>query len=337
MLQDLRFALRALRATPIVTASAILSLALGIGANTAIFSVVNAILLRPLRAPDADRLVRFAETYHGTPSWSIDLARYNQWRQETSAFDDISAHWSELANLTNGSYPEQVSVGRVTAGFFGLFGARAIKGHVFAADEDRPGGRPVVVLSHELWRRQFAADPEIVGKAVVLGGESRSVVGVIAPNFDSEQFADRPDVWIPFQIDPNAPEKGPLCYVTGRLRSDVTVDAAQAELQIVTKNMPRPGEPTDVSRSALAVPLQEAMVGDIRSGLLILASAVGCVLLIACANVAGLLLIRAVDQRRDVAIRAAIGAARSRIARQVLFESLVMALVSGVLALFLGT
>jgi predicted permease len=163
------------------------------------------------------------------------------------------------------------------------------------------------------------------------------VVGVIAPNFDSEQFADRPGVWIPFQIDPNAPEKGPLCYVTGRLRSDVTVDAAQAELQIVTKNMPRPGEPTDVSRSALAVPLQEAMVGDIRSGLLILASAVGCVLLIACANVAGLLLIRAVDQRRDVAIRAAIGAARSRIARQVLFESLVMALVSGVLALFLGT
>ena len=163
--QDVRYALRSLRRTPGFTLAAVITLALGIGANTAIFSVANAVVLRPLHAPGAERLVRFAMTYDGTPAWPTGLDGFNHWRQQT-AFDDVSAHWLEFANLTNGSYPEQISVARVTNRFFYLFGAPVIKGRTFTIDEDHPGAPPVVVLSAELWTRQFGADPGPDGSAV---------------------------------------------------------------------------------------------------------------------------------------------------------------------------
>jgi predicted permease len=334
--RDVRYALRTLVKDPSFTVMAVLALALGVGANTAIFSVVNAVLLRPLRAPDAERLVRFAETYQGTPSWAVGLRTFNTWQQQADAFEDVSAHWPEVANLTNGAYPEQIPVARVSAHFLPLFGAPVLTGRTFTDAEDRPAGPPVTVISHELWQRQFGGAPDMLGKTVTVGGESRVVVGILAAGFDSEQFDQRPDAWIPFQIDPGTLEKG-LCFVTGRLKFGVSVGAGRAQLDTIARNEPAAPELKGEGPSATVVPLRDAMVGDVRSGLLMLVVAVGFVLLIACANVAGLLLVRAIDQRRELAIRAAIGAGRGRIVRQLLTESVALALTGGLLGVLVGT
>jgi predicted permease len=265
------------------------------------------------------------------------LRTFNTWRQQTAAFEDISAHWLEFANLTNGSYPEQIPVARVTASFFRLFGAQAIKGRTFTEEEDRPGSASVTVLSRELWARHFGSDPDIVGKVVVLGGVSRVVVGILSGGFDTEQFDQRPDVWVPFQIDPNTPERGTLCFTTGRLRSGVALSVARAQLQAAAEEWRRasPG-PASSPASFTVVPLREAMVGDVRPALILLAGAVGLVLLIACANVANLLLVRAVGRRREIAIRTAIGAGRRRILRQLMTESMLLASAGGLFGTVLG-
>ena len=342
LLQDARrdaaYAVRSMRRQPGFAAVAILTLALGIGANVAVFSVANVVLLRPLKAADAATLVRFVST-SGSASSSLTGAQvFDAWRQQASVFDDVSAHRLEFVNLTGFSEPEQIPVARVTAEFFRLFHAPLLHGRTFTADEDRLNGPPVAVLGHSLWMRRFGSDPRIVGGTISLGNVPRVVVGILTADFDSEQFNPRPDVWVPFQIDPRRIDGGNLFQVTGRLKSGIPMTAANAQLGIAAAEYFRgSGTSSNVRTTWTVEPLQEAMVGSIRSSLNLLVAAVGLLLLIACANVANLLLVRADVRKREMAIRAAIGAGRGRIVRQLLTESVVLSLAGGVLGLVVGT
>jgi putative ABC transport system permease protein len=333
-LHDTAYALRNLQRQPAFATVAMLTLALGIGANVAIFSVANAVLLRPIDVPDASTLVRFTI---GTGSISSPFTGgqvFDVWRQQTAWFEDVSAHRLEFVNLTGGTEPEQVPVARVTAEFFRLFRAPLVRGRAFSADEDRPGGRRVAVLSHGLWTRRFGNDPQIVGETISLGSVPHLVVGVLAPDFDSEQFDSRPDVWVPFQIDPQRIDGGNLFQVTARLKSGITPEMANARLAVALAQY---GRTSTTSQSTWIVqPLQEAMVGSIRPSLNLLLAAVGLLQLIACANVANLLLVRADVRKRETAIRAAIGAGRGRLVRQLVTESVVLSLAGGVLGLVVG-
>jgi len=338
-LEDLRHSFRALRQNPGFTIAALATLALGIGANTAIFSVVNAVLLKPLGAPDAERVVQFENTTAGASYSAASPRNFNIWREQTTEFQDVSAHWLDHVNLNGGPNSELIPAARVTVDFFRLYGAPLLYGRTFTSDEGRPKGGNVVVLSHGLWIRRFGADPEIVGKTISLGDVSYVVVGILAANFDTEQFDENPDVWVPFQIEPGSlASDGRLCIVTGRLSPGATMETARADLQRVADEYRRTFPAAIGPTSGFTVRrLRDAMVGDVRPTLLVLAGAVGFVLLIACANVASLLLARAVSRQREIAIRAAVGASRGRIIRQMLTESLALSLIGGALGVALGT
>ncbi len=338
-LEDLRRSLRMLRQNPGFTIAALGALALGIGANTAIFSVVNTVLLKPLSAPDADRIVEFENTTAGASYSAASPRNFNFWREQTTQFQDVSAHWLDHVNLTGGPNPELIPAARVTVDFFRLYGAPVLYGRTFSSDEGRPKGGNVVVLSHNLWIRRFAGDPQVVGKTISLGDAPYVVVGILGPNFDSEQFDESPDVWVPFQIQPGSQESdGRLCIVTGRLKPGATIETARADLQRVADEYRRTFPAAIGPTGGFTVQrLRDAMVGDIRPTLLVLVGAVGFVLLIACANVASLLLARAVSRKREIAIRAAVGASRGRIIRQMLTESVALSLMGGALGVVLGT
>jgi hypothetical protein len=209
MKRDVRHAARTLARNPGFTAVAVLTLMIGIGANTAIFSVVNAVLLRPLNVVNADRIVRFVGGPAGGalfPTASLPIAAV--WLQQTGVFHDVSAHRLDLLNLTGTPEPEQIPVARVTKDFFRLFGAPLLAGRTFSADEDRLGGNHVAVLSYGLWVRQFGGQPDIIGRAISLGSAPYVVIGVLGPGFDTEQFNQVPDVWVPFQLDPHSRDVG---------------------------------------------------------------------------------------------------------------------------------
>jgi putative ABC transport system permease protein len=335
--QDVAYALRTLWRQPGFALVAIVTLALGISANTAIFSVVNAVVLRPLKAPDSESLVRFITTTG--PSTSIAGAQsFDVWRQQTSVFKDVSAHRLEYVNLTEGTEPEQIPVARVSADFFRLFRAPLLNGRTFTAFEDRPGGPPVAVLSHTLWRRRFQNDPAVLGRRISLGNVPHVIVGILASGFDTEQFDPQPDVWVPFQLDVRRIDGGNLFTVTGRLMPGTTPAAANAQLAVAFAASRRDAPGRVSARTVWTVePLHDAMVGSVRSSLNLLVVAVGLLLLIACVNVANLLLVRADVRTREMAIRTALGAGRGRMLRQLLTESIVLSLVSGALGLVVGT
>jgi putative ABC transport system permease protein len=335
--RDLRFALRGLYKAPGFTAVAILVIAVGIGVNTAVFSVINTVLLKPLTYPDPQALVELRNTSAQGSFPGANIPKFNIWRQQTSIFQQIAAYDFGGAglNITGGDHPEQVQGIHVSADYFALFGAPVVAGRTFTAAEDSPHGGHVTVLSYGLWKSRYGANPNVVGSTIQLDGQPYLIVGVIGRGFVTDTPAD---LWVPFQFDLNSQDMAHYFTVAARLRPGVTLPQANAQLRLAADQYRRifgkislpPGGGFGVAS------LQESMIGDTRFPLLVLLGAVGFVLLIACANVANLLLARASSRRREFATRAALGAGRSQIIRQLLTESLALSLAGGVLGLILG-
>ena len=337
--QDVRYAFRMLTRSPGFTVVAILTLALGIGANTAIFSVVNAVLLKPLPYQDPDGLMMFMTTSPQGAGPGASPTKFNVWRRQGSMFQDVSAYRFNLVNLTEGDNPEQVSAGHVSADFFRLFGPPVVAGRTFTADEDRPNGGRLVVLSEGFWRRRFGGDSTVIGRSLSINGDPHVVLGILG-RFDTQAIrsqADAPEVWLPFQIDPNSNMQGNFFFAAGRLKPGVTPGTANAQLQRAASEFRQQFPNSLGPQGGFGVqPLQDVIVGNVRSSLLVLVGAVSFVLLIACANVANLLMVRATARKREIAVRAAIGAGRGRIIRQLLTESVVLSAFGGLVGLVLG-
>ena len=332
---NFKHALRMFRANPGFTFAAIAALALGIGINTAIFTVVDTVLLKPLTYPDADRIVQFMLTSPEGNGPAASIPKFMLWQQQTSAFQDVAAYdfGGPGFNLT-GAQPEQVHGIHVTQGYFRLFGASPMLGRTFTPQEDSPNGGKVVVLSYGLWQRKFGGNPNIIGSALSLGNEPYTIVGVLNQSFVSDPEAD---ILLPFQFDPNSTNQGHYFKAAGRLKPGVTLAQANALLKVAADQFRRRYPDALGPKDGFGVePLRDSIVGDARKSLLVMLGAVSLVLLIACANVANLLLVHATGRKREFAIRAAMGAGRKRIVMQLLTESVLLSVTGGVLGLVLG-
>lgn len=336
---DLKHSVRMFRKSPGFTLTALAAITLGIGANTAVFSVVNAVLLKPLTFPDPDRIVEFLVVRANGAVPGASVPKFALWREQTRVFQDVSAFDDGSGpgfNLGGGDDAEQVKGLRVTSGYFRLFGASMELGRPFHAEEDVPYRRKVVVISDGLWKRRYGGDPGIIGKTLRLGDDAYTVVGVMSPRFG---WDPAPDLWLPFQFDLSTTDQGHYFHAAGRLKPGVTIEQANAELKLAAAEfrLRYPGTFTSGLRDGFAVqPLRDSLVSGVHSSLLVLLGAVSLVLLIACGNVANLLLARAAGRRREIAIRAAIGAGRGRIVRQLLTESTMLAMGGGAAGLALG-
>ncbi len=333
---DFRHTLRWLRTSPGFTLTAVAALALGIGANTAIFSVVDTVLLKPLAFPHPSRIVVLMNTSPQGSSPAASVTKYNVWRQQTQVLQDVAAFDTDGPglNLSGGDHPEQLKAIHVSHEFFSLFGAKAELGRTFTAAEDRPRGGNVIVLSDGLWRRRFGSDPSIVGKSIALAGVPYTVIGVVKAGFT---FDPQPELYLPFQADPESVNQGHYFRAAARLKPGVTLAQANAGMAVAAQEFRRRFPQNIGPQDGFGVePMQELLVQNVRPALFILLGAVACVLLIACANVASLLLARATVRSREIAIRAAMGAGRGRIVRQLLTESTVLSVAGGLVGLLIG-
>ena len=338
LVQDIRYGLRMLRKSRGFTAVAVITLALGIGANTAIFSVVKAVLLKPLPFSRPDRLVNLWESNPHNPGEEImpvAPADFQDWRTRTGSFAEIGTSYDVQKSLTGAGAPEALIGYAFSANVFHVLGVTPLLGRTFTPEEDRPGAERVVVLAYSLWRRKFGGDPAIIGKRVTLDGQPYHVLGVMRPDFN---YPGNVEFWVPIALQPEgmADRKLQFLRLVARLKPGVTVQQADADLKNVAAELQREYPDTNTARSARVDPIRKLYVGDIQPALLALLGAVGFVLLIACANLANLLLARSAGRRKEFAVRSALGASRMRLGRQVLSESLLLSLCGGLLGSLLA-
>ena len=334
LLKDLRYGVRSLARHPGFTIVALLTLALGIGANTAIFSVVNAVIIRPLPFNDPEHIVWVWDTIRPDVPAPTSLPEFRDWKEQSRSFENLAAFQSSDTFLDAGEGTEEVPVGIVTPEMFSLFRVKPIIGRTFTDEETLPGRFRVAVLGQSLWQTRFGSDPNVLGRTVQLNGRSYTIIGVMSAGFS---FPDRAMLWRPLPIDPTEQDRGPhYLRVVGRLKAGVTRDQAQAEMSTIAARLSQQYPEKTAGHGVKIDSLSEVLVGDIGLSLFILLGAVGFVLLIACANVANLMLARIGGRQREIAVRTALGASRLRIVRQLLTESLLIAVVGGAAGLLLA-
>ena len=336
--QDVRYGARMLLKNPGITFVVILALALGIGANTAIFSVVNAVLLRPLPYHEPESLVFLNERSPVLDEMSISYPNFTDWRNQNHVFEKIGVYNRESYNLTGAGEAERILTAQASADLFSALRVNAAVGRVFTNEEDKPGGTPVVVLGHGLWQRRFGGQMSILNQALTLNGKSYTVIGVMPQGYI---YPSRVEMWVPvgqLSGDPDWQERGnhPGLYAVARLKPGATLAQAEADMENIAVNLEKQYPDNNAGNRVRIRPLMEIYVSDVRNALWVLFGAVAFVLLIACANIANLLLARATARQKEMAIRSAMGAGRWRIARQLLTESILLSIVGGILGLLVA-